>query len=70
MKETITVDEVAKRLGKSVFTVKCRIVKGVYPFGRQIRNNVGTGWRWDCYRQQFEEYLKTSASNDQAPADV
>lgn len=64
MKETMTVDEVAKTLGLAVFTVKCRIAQGVYPFGRQIRNNKGTGWRWECYRTQFNQYLKKATTED------
>lgn len=57
MKESIPVEEVAKRLGRNVDTIRAGLRQGVFPFGKAYQTTNGQ-WVFVCSRQAFEHFMQ------------
>lgn len=64
MKETLTVAEVAKRLGVNPQTVRIGLQRKLYPFGYAVRSITGNGWRYVIPTQKFNEFMGVSNETD------
>lgn len=64
MKETLTVAEVAKRLGVNPQTVRIGLQRDLYPFGYAVRSITGNGWRYVIPTQKFNEYMGVKDERD------
>lgn len=57
MKETLTVSEVAKRLGVNPQTVRIGLQRGIWTFGYAVKNGTGNGWRYIIPSNKFNEFM-------------
>lgn len=57
MKETVTIKEVAERLGMKPQSVRIRMQLGLLPFGTVIKSIGGKAYRYIILRKEFEQFI-------------
>lgn len=57
MKEVVTVEEAAKRLGMNPNGIRVQLQRGILPFGQAVPSVTGNKLRYIIPRAKFEEFM-------------